>query len=69
MRACHSQIVRRRGHNQTDAPNALGLLRSRGERNRRSRAAKDTDKIPPPHARPQAQTRHRIGSNQGFDRG
>ena len=34
---------------------ALGLLRARGERPRRRRATQNTEKLPPPHVRPQAQ--------------
>jgi len=35
----------------------------------RSSTAQHTEKLPPPHIRPQAQEEHRIGSNECFDRG
>src|SRR5215468_5331178 len=43
------RIVRGRGHQHTDAPNALGLLRPRRERPRR-RAAEQRDELPSLHS-------------------
>ena len=44
------------------------LLRARRKRPRR-RATQNTEKFPPPHVRPWLRRRHRIGSNECFDRG
>ena len=46
------RIVRGCGQEHADAPHPLALLRARRERPRRRRATQNTEKFPPPHARP-----------------
>ena len=44
-------------HQHADPPHPLGLLRARGERPRRRRAAEQRDELAPPHCRLQAKNR------------
>jgi hypothetical protein len=53
----------------SDPPHLIRLLRTRGERPRRRRTTQNTEKFPPPHAPSPLRRRHRIGSNEHFDRG
>ena len=54
---------------QTSTPALCRLLRSRGQRPRRRRAAKKRDEFAPPHVRSQTQVRYRSGLVGHIDRG
>ena len=69
MRACNSGSSAARGHEHADAPHPLGLLRARRERPRRRRATRTPRNSRRLMPAPRLRRRHRIGSNEYFDRG
>ena len=63
------RIVRGRGQEHADAPHALALLRARGERPNAAAPPRTPRNSRRLMSAPRLRTRHRIGSNEHFDRG